>query len=83
MLNRRVHARSHLLKRGLVVLGNGYSTVECVVLDVSSGGALLKFSGFIGLPKTFELRLDSGVRHRVEVCHTTFDTAGVRFVHSA
>jgi hypothetical protein len=77
--DRRAHPRSRLLRRGRIVFRDGYCSADCVVMDISTGGALLKFAGLIGLPETFELRLDSGIRRRAEVRYRTHETMGVRF----
>ena len=54
--------------------------VDCVVLDLSSGGARLKVGEWLGLPETFELRIESGPVHEVKVRYRDMETTGVEFV---
>lgn len=79
---RRKHPRSRLLRRGRIVFSNGYCSADCIVVDISVGGAQLRLPGMIGLPERFELRLDGGVRRRAEVRHRTYDTLCISFVDS-
>jgi hypothetical protein len=76
---RRQHARSRVLRRGQVVLRGGYSTIGCVVLDLSAGGALIRVSDWLRLPDAFELRLDNGQSRLAVVCFRDRDTAGIAF----
>jgi hypothetical protein len=69
-----------VLRRAKVVFRRGYSSIDCVVLDLSKGGARLKFFGLLGLPERFELRFDNGVRREVEVRYRGFQTTGVAFI---
>jgi hypothetical protein len=78
--NRRLQDRFRMLQKGSIVLNGGFSAVECVVLDVSPGGAKLKLAEWLVLPTRFELRLGTQTPRLVEVCHRTPDTVGVRFV---
>lgn len=77
---RRRATRAHVLQRARIVFRRGYSTVDCVVLDLSSGGARIKLGGWLGLPDRFELRLAGGRTHPVEVRHRSVETTGVAFV---
>lgn len=78
--NRRRGARARLLLRGRVVLNGGFTSIDCVVLDLSAGGAKLKFPSTIGLPDTFELRIGTQPPRRAQVRHRGSDSLGVEFV---
>ncbi len=80
MIDRRQHPRSHVLRRARIVFRRGFSTLDCVVLDISGGGARLKVSEWLGLPDRFELRIENGPAHEVEVRHRSMDVTGVQFV---
>ncbi len=82
MIDRRQHPRSHILRRARIVFRRGYSTLDCVILDISSGGARLKVSEWLGLPDRFQLRIEKGPVHEVEVRHRSMDVTGVEFVDS-
>jgi hypothetical protein len=68
-----------VLRRGNIVFRNGHSSVACIVLDMSSGGARLKVREWLGLPDDFELRIENGPAHQVEVRHRDLETTGVQF----
>ena len=79
MGERRQDPRAQMLRRARVVFRSGHCVVECVVLDLSSGGARLKFTGILALPPRFELRLDSGLSRPAEIRFRGADVAGVQF----
>jgi hypothetical protein len=78
--DRREFARAHVLRRARIVFRRGHSTLDCVVLDLSAGGARLKVGEWLGLPESFELRIENGPVHEVQVCHRAMEQTGVRFV---
>jgi hypothetical protein len=77
---RREHLRSHVLRRGQVVFRNGYTSMDCVLLDLSVGGAQIRVDNWLTLPQRFEVRIKGGPRHMVEVRHRNLERTGVRFV---
>jgi hypothetical protein len=77
---RRESPRAHVLRRGRIVYRRGLSTIDCVVLDVSSGGARLKVDEWVMLPRRFELRIENGPVHEAEVRYRDLQTTGIRFV---
>jgi hypothetical protein len=76
---RRRHGRAHVLRRARIVYRRGWSSVDCVVLDLSTGGARLKVGGLLGFPERFELRIDSGPVRDAVVRHRGVDETGVEF----
>ncbi len=76
----RQFPRSHVLRRARIVFRRGYSTVDCVVLDLSTGGARLKVDEWMPLPDRFELRIENGPARDAEVRYRTLEATGVRFV---
>lgn len=79
----RTSPRRRVLRRARIVLRNGHSAVDCVVLDVSDGGARLKLGHWLAVPRVFELRIEFGPSQRAELCYRGIDCAGVRFVPEA
>jgi hypothetical protein len=77
--DRREHPRTHVLRRARIVFRRGYSTVDCVVLDLSEGGARIRIGNWLALPPTFELRMENGAPRDAEVRFRTRETLGVRF----
>jgi hypothetical protein len=57
--NRRRHPRRHTRIRAWADPGGVAPVYDCVVLDVSEGGASLMSVTGVDLPETFELQLDN------------------------
>jgi hypothetical protein len=81
--DRREHPRTHVLRRARIVFRRGFSTVDCVVLDVSEGGAKVRLGEWLPLPPTFELRMENGPTREAEVRFRARETLGVRFTDGA
>lgn len=54
---RRGRLRRRALKGGLLRFNRGYGALECVVRDISEGGARLAFGEALAVPSRFELRV--------------------------
>jgi hypothetical protein len=78
--DRRQSFRSHVLRRARIVFRRGHSVLDCIVLDLAPGGARLKVAEWLGLPERFELRIENGPAHEVEVRHRSMEITGVEFV---
>jgi hypothetical protein len=61
---RRHSTRRRTLKSGRIVFNNRNSTIECVVRNLSSHGALLQLPNVTGIPDDFELYIDGEAK-----CH--------------
>ena len=55
---RRRERRLRSLLGGHVVMNNRFSTMDCLVRDLTPHGARLRFGGASLLPAEFELRID-------------------------
>ncbi len=80
---RRKHPRKRVLRRARIVYGNGHVAIDCILLDISESGALLKTSGLYPLPERFKLHVDDGQIREVGVCYRAPEATGVRFLDSA
>ena len=80
MTDHRQHPRAHVLRRGRIVFRRGYSSLDCVVLDLSPSGARLKVDEWLALPDRFELRIENGPRREAEVRFRAREITGVRFL---
>jgi PilZ domain len=56
--DRRSERRQRVLKEGKVLVGDK-TFIECVVRDISPGGARLEFAGPVSLPREFRLHIVS------------------------
>ncbi|MET0257019.1 MAG: PilZ domain-containing protein [Methylobacterium sp.] len=54
---RRVAPRVRTLKRAQILFNNRFSTLDCVVRNISATGALLTIDAAAPLPRTFEIRV--------------------------
>jgi hypothetical protein len=63
-VERRSEARRRALLRASVVYGGGRSSMDCIVRDLTSKGAKVKFAGPALVPPIFELRLLDRDEHR-------------------
>ena len=80
MSDKRRFQRAHVLRRARIVFRRGYSAVDCVVLDLSAGGARLKVGEWLALPDRFELRIENGPARDAEVRYRAREMTGIRFV---
>ncbi|MGA9282927.1 MAG: PilZ domain-containing protein [Pseudolabrys sp.] len=65
MNEKHVAPRHHVLKSAFIVISEKAPKLECTVKNISDGGAALRVSTTIGIPKNFDLIID-GKRHH---CH--------------
>lgn len=73
--------RQRTLKSALVTYGNGAITVECLVRDMSAGGAKLKMVNDTPIPNTFQLHIPlDGVSVNCEVRWREKNQLGIAFV---
>ncbi|MDR3476282.1 MAG: diguanylate cyclase [Devosia sp.] len=81
MSDRRNAIRHRCLKRGILVFNNGFSTVNCLVRDLSSTGARIEVDGSFDALEAFELRLvESGQQFKVEKRWQNGSKFGLRFI---
>lgn len=68
------------LKGGRIVFNAGFAVFDCVVRNISEGGAMLQLSGPLGIPRQFELIMDPGSpRRKCTVRWRTENAIGVSF----
>ncbi|MEE8189580.1 MAG: response regulator [Kiloniellales bacterium] len=79
-LRRRKHKRIKTLKSGDIVFGEAKTSVNCLILNLSGGGAALQLKTLLNLPETFELRIQNGPLHVCELCWRHGNKLGVRFL---
>ncbi len=74
---RRRQARHKVFKGGTITFNNGYGVIECVVRNLSDGGALLSFGETTGVPKIFALRIGGATLVNAEIRWRSATQAGV------
>jgi two-component system cell cycle response regulator len=76
----RAHVRQKRLKDAKIVYNGGLIAIDCVVRDWSEGGARLKCSQAIPLPKHFHLLMRAEwLMYPVELRWRKFEDVGVMF----
>jgi hypothetical protein len=58
MTEKRTIPRQRTFKGGVIAFNNRSSTIDCVVQNLTPGGAMLKVASSVGIPDRFELKLE-------------------------
>lgn len=53
--NRRRERRVRVVRSGRIVFNHGFCAVDCVVRNVSAGGAMIDVPSIVGIPERFSL----------------------------
>ncbi len=78
--DRRAYPRKKMLKPAQIVYQDGNCMMECVVADLSEGGARIKHTDIFACPDSFELRLKDEPAHRCEVVRKSGREVMVKFL---
>ncbi len=78
---RRKHARIKTLKSAQVILEESGGTRDCIVINMSDGGAAIQLTGKLDMPQTFRLKIQQGPAQPCEVCWRHGNKLGIRFLH--
>ena len=82
--NRRIEHRERVLRRGRIILGDGFSTIDCVIRDISAHGARFTVHEGIAVPRTLSLSiLDTGRTHQAIRRWQRGPSIGVEFTGDA
>jgi PilZ domain len=77
---RRTSARQRRLNGAKIIFNNNSSVFDCVVRDLSDTGARLRVASPIGIPDSFDLRIDrNGACYPSKVVWRSADYIGVIF----
>jgi hypothetical protein len=77
---RRRSPRARVLKQGTIIHSGGRSTMECIILDQSQTGALLRPSDILFCPQEFTLKPKLGPEKHCEAIWRDGSVLGVRFI---
>ena len=77
---RRREPRTRVFKSGEIVYGANQCVVECVVLNLSQGGAAIQPADMLNIPARFTLRIKLEATHDCEVRWQYGNKLGVRFL---
>ena len=79
MTEKRKAPRQRTLKGGVIAFHNRFSTIDCVVRNLTHTGAMLKVASTVGIPDRFELKLEHEDFRWCQVKWRRDDTIGVAF----
>lgn len=78
---RRSEPRHRVLKGAIIRFNNGYGALECVVRNLSGGGAKLSFGETTAVPSAFDLKIAGGEQIRkADVRWRSPDSVGISLV---
>ena len=80
--DRRSQARRKTLLAGKVVFNNRWGALDCIVRDISEGGARIQLDGWLDMPRYIELHLNKGGRYACEIARLGQREMGVRFLEA-
>ncbi len=78
--DRRGSPRTKTIKGGEIVFNDNRCLSECLILDMSEGGAALQPSDALNFPNRFLLRFKFGPTYACEVCWKKANKIGIRFL---
>ena len=58
--NRRSERRQRVYKQARIIFNNGYAVFDCIVRNISQGGAMLEMETLLGIPRSFQVIVDHG-----------------------
>lgn len=79
MDDRRADPRLRALKGARIAFNNGFSTMDCMARNISPAGAKLVLRSTVGIPDSFQLTFEDGVRRNCTVRWRTITDLGVSF----
>ena len=83
-MDHRSATRARAFLKAQIRFNNGMSTMDCVIRDLSEGGARLQLSDSVAIPNSFELHIPKRNETRRAVLHwRTSEEMGVGFQDSS
>jgi PilZ domain-containing protein len=81
MSDHRSVPRNRELLGARIIFDNDSSTLDCIVRDLSAGGAKLVFGSPDGIPYLFTLQIPAhGSQHEAQLVWRQGGTCGVKFI---
>ena len=78
--DRRTTPRPRQIKTGKIVYEHASCTMDCVVLDLTDGGASILPDDILNCPKIFELQVRFGPTRQCEVVWQRGEKMGLKFI---
>ena len=78
---RRVAPRIRTLKRAQILFNNRFSTIDCILRNISATGALLTIDPSVPVPKIFEIRIgEDEISRPAKLVYRREMFAGIHFL---
>ena len=77
---KRLQPRRNTMIVATIVYEGGRSRVDCVIRNLSDGGAKLEFAAVRGIPDSFDLMVPGHPPHHCKVAWRALKELGVQFV---
>jgi hypothetical protein len=79
--NQRRSQRRRVLKEGKLIFGKAHSVVDCIIDNMSEGGAHVRITSSHGVPQDFYLvEANRGIIHKAEVAWRTTTGIGLKIL---
>lgn len=78
--SRRRQRRNRTYKAGKIVFNEGFSTIDCVIKDLSETGAKIRLENAVLIPATFDLVLSDNRTWNCRVRWRRMTECGVEFL---
>ena len=78
--SRRQFTRVRTLKSAQIIYRNSNCVIDCLILNMSDGGAAVQPADFVELPETFLLKVHHGPTYRCQVRWRHGNKIGIRFL---
>ena len=79
-LEKRLSPRRNTMIRATIVFGGGRTKLECIIRDLSTGGAKLEVASVKSIPQSFDLIVPRHRPHHCQVRWRALKELGVQFV---
>jgi len=80
---RRLQPRRNTMIFATIVFDGGRTRLDCVIRDLSEGGAKLEFPTVRGIPQSFDLIVPGHRPHHCRVAWRALKEMGVQFIPTA
>jgi hypothetical protein len=81
--DQRLQPRRNTMIVATIVFENGRTRLDCVIRNLSEGGAKLEFATVRGIPASFDLLVPGHRPHHCRVAWRALKELGVQFVQAA
>ena len=83
MNDKRHFERHKTLKGARITFHGGHSSIDCVVRNLSNGGARVMLESSIGIPDEVMLVINDGTQHQARIVRRKINELGLQFTDTA